>query len=172
MESYPKKSSWPILVPDKEQRKRPATERAQNLITKCKKVSTGFDKDIFDKKVLIALASTSTCMAFVNDDCVQDMFDYVGVKVPDRHHLRCKVMPVVLAEVTQEQKEKINTAKNLNVVLDGWTDVSGIYYIAVLLIIDSQSVYIGNIDLDHKRGTGNVIADEVVKLLPQYCADE
>lgn len=51
----------------------------------------------------------------------------------------------MLDQVNAAQKKVIENAKFINLVLDGWTDVSGIYYVAVILVIGGDCEYIGNL---------------------------
>lgn len=51
-----------------------------------------------------------------------------------------------------EQKQLLKKATNINVILDGWTDVSKIHYVAVILKFDTnqaqdQYEYVDNLDL-------------------------
>lgn len=150
----PERSKWPEN--ERMARKRPAIPANQPPITKFSLRCAPFDQITANEKLLKAVV-TSIPFSFVNDVYVREFFDYVGVKIPDRSALRCKVMPTVLEEVRAKQKSTIASAKYVNIVIDGWTDSSHIYYVAVLLVFYSTCQYIGNLHIGNQRQKADVI---------------
>lgn len=164
-----KRNSWPEHL--RLTKKPPEIPKDQNAITGFVEPIPRFNQDIANDKLLLALVSVSTPFTFVNDPYVREFFDYLGVKIPDRDTLRSLVMTKVLEDVRQEQKHIIALAKYINIIIDGWTDTGGIYYVAVLLVFDSTCQYIGNLHFGNGRHTADVIAKELLTLVKEYVPD-
>lgn len=90
------------------------------------------DPEVLAIKFLTALISSSVPLSFANDPYLKDFLDYVGVQLPDRDQFQLRYLPLILKEVNNAQQQRIELAIYINVILDGWTDVSGIYYVAVV----------------------------------------
>lgn len=161
----PQRTQWPQ---DERVIKRPAAQANQPQITKFARKDSPLNQSVIAEKLLKAVVSTSVPFTFVNDVYVRELFDYVGVKIPNRDTLRCEIMPKVLEEVQSEQKEKIAQAEYVNVVIDGWTDSSHIYYVAVLLVFNNSCQYIGNLNFGKVRHTADIIAKELIKMIKEY----
>lgn len=114
------------------------------------------------------MISTSTPFAFANDPYVREYFDYVGISIPGRNVLRNETLPELLDDVKTEQREDIANAEYINVVLDGWTDVSNISYIAVLFIYNGKSQYIGNLETGGERHNADVINRGLNTIIKEY----
>lgn len=62
----------------------------------------------------------------------------------------------------------IAEADNINVVLDGWTDVSRHSYVAVLFVFGGTSQYIGNLETRDERHTADVLYESLLALIKEY----
>lgn len=112
--------------------------------------------------------SGSVPLAFVNDPYLKDFFEYVGVEMPNRDQFRLAYLPMILKNVEESKQKRIQLAKYINVILDGWTDVSGIYYVAVLLVFDGTCEYIGNLEMEDRRQDASAIAEALYSLLQKH----
>lgn len=68
-----------------------------------------------------------------------------------------------------EQQQRLKEAKNINVLLDGWTDISKNNYVAVILKCEVNGIksyeYIGNLDFSGERHTGENLANAAKDLI-------
>lgn len=121
--------------------------------------------------VLLAkgLIAKSIPINFVDDPNIKSLFDLLGVrKLSSRKYLSDSVIPQVYSLIEKEQRKRLKTGKNITVISDGWTDCSGINYVAVMLkVFYGASVkyeYIGNLDLEGKH-TGLNLATSSIDFL-------
>lgn len=130
-----KRNSWPEHL--RVTKKPPEIPKGQTAMSGFATPIPRFDQDIANEKFFLALVSVSAPLSFANDTYVREFFEYLGVKIPNRDTLRSQVMTKVLEDVCKEQMNIIALAKYINIIIDGWTDTGGIYYVAVLLVFDS-----------------------------------
>lgn len=150
--------------------KRPAEQSKQQSITKFTKPDR-LDPEILAEKFLKAMISSSVPLSFTDDPYLKDFLSYAGVQLPSRSLLRLRTLPKILVEVQTTQKELIRLAEYINVVLDGWTDVSGIYYMAVILVFNGTCEYIGNLEMEDLRQDAPAISDALIDLISNYVPD-
>lgn len=62
----------------------------------------------------------------------------------------------------------IAEADNINVVLDGWTDVSRYSDVAVLFVFGGTSQYIGNMETGDERHTAVVLYEVLLAVIKEY----
>lgn len=98
------------------------------------------------------------------------MFSTLGVpNLSDRKNLAEIVAPQLYSQVQVEQQQRLKEAKNINVLLDGWTDISKNNYVAVILKCEVNGIksyeYIGNLDLSGERHTGENLANAAKDLI-------
>lgn len=82
------------------------------------------------------------------------------VKFNNRHYLTDEIAPQIYNKEREMQANILKSAENVNVILDGWTDVSKIHYVAVIVNFDTKSVqnqyeYIVNLDLTDRHNAPN-----------------
>lgn len=88
-------------------------------------------------------------------------------RVPNRKTLSDEILPILSAEVDLKLEDCVTDLCGGTVSLDGWTDISGISYYAVLLLTADGNVkhYIGNIELTTQKHTAENILSGLKELL-------
>lgn len=141
---------------------------SQLLITKYVQKQAAVQEDEANLLMLQALISTSTPFTWLNNPCVRKFLDYVKLSfIHKRDKMRHLVLPKFVNEVRQLQKSSLKSVNNLNVVLDGWTDVSKNYFMSVILIRNGISHYIGNLELSGQRYTSINMNNALKQLLSE-----
>lgn len=159
-----KKSAWPKELRGIGRAEPPIKIQGQELISKFTQNTRPVDETV-DQLVLNALVSTSTPFAFVGDPHVKALFNKLNIKLPNRNKLRDVLLPQSVYEVDKENEELLSKATGLTIALDGWTDVSGESFVAVVLVFDGNIIYLGNIDTKSERHTADILKKGLCSLL-------
>lgn len=82
-------------------------------------------------------------------------------KLANRNYISKEVAPQIINDLRVQQRNLLSSAKNINVLMDGWTDVSKINYLAVILKFDVEKKggcyeYIGNLEIADRHSAENM----------------
>ena len=160
-ETCPMKFSWP----EGEAPRKKIRIEGQSSLDRFVEKNVSNSKDI---QLLRFLCSSSIAFSVVNDPYFREYVKAMHPQPPNRNKLRDEILPLEVNRIEKLQLKRLQEASVVSIVLDGWTDVSGGSYVAVVACIKGDQEYLGNLDLEGKRHTAAAMKEGLLNLVATY----